>query len=104
MTVWGEPQLPLRGVVEEEFIAQALKQIPEREEWRITGLDRVVCGAASWYRTDEGMSLAELASELPEYGGERIALGIEPVWSENGGMEVSAVVPYPDGRVDTGIY
>lgn len=49
------------------------------------------------------MSLAELAAELPDYAGERIAIGLHPAWSD-GGREVSAVVPDADGTVITGVY
>lgn len=104
VTVWGEFQLPLRGHVDKAFIARALEQIPDNQDWLLIGLDKMVYGAASWYRHNGGMSLTVLASELPECMGERIALGLEPEWSENGGKEVSAVVPEADGTVITGIY
>ncbi len=104
VTVWGEPLLPLRGIVDDAFIAHSLGQIPEAREWLFTGLDRVVYGKASWFRHNAGMSLAELAEELADYTEERIALGLYPAWSENGGVEVSAVIPDPDGAVVTGTY
>src|SRR5437016_1615130 len=42
VTVWGEPQLPLRGLVDAAFINRALEQIPDGTEWLLTGLERVV--------------------------------------------------------------
>ena len=104
ITVWSEYQMPLRGQVDEAFLALASEQMPEGGEWLLIGLDRVDCGVASWYRCASGTSLAELIAEMPDYMGERIALGIHPAWSENGGIEVSAVVPDADGTVTTGVY
>lgn len=47
VTVWGEHQMPLRGVIDEAFIARALEQVPDANEWLLIGLDRVIYGSAS---------------------------------------------------------
>ena len=104
VTVWEDRQLTLRGIVDQVFIARALEQIPDKTDWLLTGLERVVYGKSSWYRNDSGRPLAELEAELPDYMGERIALGVCPPWAEHGGKEVSAIIPNEDGTVTVGVY
>lgn len=104
VSVWGEKQLPLRGCIDEAFVAQARVLIPEATEWLLVGLEKVTYGRYSWFSYNAGMSHKELEWELREEWGERYALGIYPHYQEDGGQEMSAVIPEPDGRVITGIY
>jgi len=101
ITVFAERQLPLRGVVNDEFIHQAQLLIPDGTEFLLAGLDRNRFG---WYAFHSDEKHSELLEILKAYCGERVALGPYPPWLVDSETVVSAVVPYPDGRVECGVY
>lgn len=104
ITVFGEQQLPLRGRVNDEFITQALKLVPEGMEFVVTGLERVRYGDYAWYSHMSGETSAELKEDLHERNGELVAVGLYPPWLEDSEEVLSAVVPNADGSVTTGTY
>ena len=104
--VFREPQLPLRGRVDEEFIRKALALVPDGEEFLVTALERTTIGPASWFHDAAGESHGELAEELRGnycYG-RQVAVGPYPPWLNDDDGVISAVVPDENGIVTTGIY
>src|SRR5687768_11921854 len=64
VTVFREPQLPLRGRVDEEFLRAALAHIPDGVEYLIAGLEEVSDGKYSWLHFLSGENHAELSEHL----------------------------------------
>ncbi len=104
VTVWGEPVLPMRGIVNDAFISNALISIPEDTAWLIVSLALTVMSKMSWHEHMEGEKLDHIKSEFPDFMNQRVAFGVHPKWSEHGGKEVSALVPEADGLLIVGIY
>jgi len=104
VTVFGRPQLPLRGRADESFVRQALALVPDGAEFLVVGLEPVRYGCASWYPHSAGETHAELRESLQDLYGERVAFGPYPPWLEDGEDVTSAVIPNPDGSVTTGVY
>lgn len=104
--VFGEPQLPLRGVVDEAFISAALQLIADGTEWRLVGLTQVTAGSQSWYHDFSDNSHEELERELRDdyCWAEMIAVGPEPDWFYDTDTVISAVTPERDGSVQVGVY
>src|SRR6185369_13053558 len=40
VTIWGQPQLPLRGRADASLLEQARRHLPEGKEWLLLGLER----------------------------------------------------------------
>jgi len=99
-----QPQLPLRGVVDDGFINECLKSIPEGSEYLVVELVKRVAGKASWIHHSDGESHAELRDDLEESRGTSVAAGLYPPWLKDTEDVVSAVVPDQDGVVRSGIY
>jgi len=102
--VFRKPQLPLRGVVDDEFVKAALASVPEGAEYLIAGLDQVSNGRYSFFRSLAGESHAELEDDLRGCLGERVAVGAYPPWLEDTQEVVSAIVPTEDGSIVGGVY
>ena len=100
--VFQQPQLPLRGVVDEEFIARCLEAIPDDAEYLVVETVRQVHGERSWFHDYAGISHVELRDDLEESRGVPVAVGLYPKWNEESGDVVFAVVPDAEDR--TGIY
>jgi hypothetical protein len=75
--VFRDPQLPLRGTVDESFIAAALDAIPDGEESLVVTMDALP-GTGISYRGMMGASHADLRESLEELRGGRVALGVCP--------------------------
>ena len=99
-----QPQLPLRGVVDDEFISRCLSSIPEGSEYLVVETVRRVYGRRSWFHHDAGVSHAELRDDLEECRGTPAAAGLYPAWLEDTEDVISAVVPDEHGVVRSGIY
>ena len=104
VTAFREPQLSLRGFVDEKFIASAIAQIPDGTEFLIAGLQKVTYGKASWFKFLSGENLCELEEELRSCLGEMVAVGVYPPWLVDSDEVKSAVVPGMDGSVAPGVY
>jgi hypothetical protein len=101
-----EPQLPLRGRADNEFIRQALTLMPDGAEFLVVALEKTTIGTASWFHDAAGESHAELVGALRDASchGKLVAVGLYPPWLKDNEAVISAVVPDGDGIVTTGVY
>jgi hypothetical protein len=93
-----ERQLPLRGVVDADFISTCLNVLPENSEFLILetrGRD------AHWAA---GETHAELRNELQDLTGRSVSVGRYPPWLADTTDVIAAVVPDREGVVTRGIY
>jgi hypothetical protein len=102
--VFRQPQLPIRGVVDDDFIATCLKSIPDGAEYCVTETVRRVYGRASWFHHASGESHAELRSDLDDCRGTPVAAGLYPPWLHDSADVISAVVPVEHGVARSGTY
>ncbi len=104
--VFGERQIPLRGVVDEAFISAARQSIADGSDWIVVRLTQITAGSQSWFHHTGDNSHGELESELrAEFcWGEMVAFGPEPDWFEDTDTVISAVTPETDGTVRVGVY
>jgi hypothetical protein len=102
--VFRQPQLPIRGVVDDAFIAKCLQNISNGTEYLVTETVRRVYGHGSWFHYGSGVSHAELRDDLEECRGAPVAAGLYPAWLEDTKDVISAVVPDEHGIVKSGIY
>lgn len=91
--VFREPQLPLRGVVDDQFIGRCLATIPDNTEYLAVETVRQVHGERSWFHDYAGVSHAELRDDLEESRGMPVAVGPYPSWNEDHHEAICAVVP-----------
>ena len=104
VTAFTKPQLPLRGVVDDAFIASCLSGIPEGSEFLVVETAPRTAGGRSWFHHSEGESHAELRGALEDSRGNPVAAGVYPVWWEQSPNTISAIVPDERGEVVHGIY
>jgi hypothetical protein len=88
-----QPQLPFRGVVDDQFIARCVEGIPDESEYLVVETIRRTHGRHSWYLDYAGISRAELRDDLEESRGTPVAAGIYPAWHDESEDVISAVVP-----------
>jgi hypothetical protein len=75
--VFRDLQLPLRGVVDEAFIASAIDKIPDGQEYLLVTMDvRPGSRISRW--GEIGDSHTELRESLEELRGSEVALGVCP--------------------------
>jgi hypothetical protein len=101
--VFGEVGLPLRGMVDDEFILQALAVAPDGVEFVVMCLDDLGDHGNCWYACEAGRHHSELAAALAIHDGERVALGPRPRWYGGAGG-IEAYIPDQDGIVRLGAY
>lgn len=99
-----QPQLPLRGVVEDDFIRTCVNNIKDGSEFVVVETIRRHAGSASWFNHIAGESYSELREALEDSRGRPVAVGEYPPWLEDSGDVISAVVPDEHGAVKTGCY
>jgi len=99
-----QPQLPIRGVVDESFIARCLSSIPDGSEYLLVEMVRRVYGRMSWFHHNEGTSHGELRGELEESRGVQVAVGLAPPSWKDSDDVISAYVPDEDGIARPGAY
>lgn len=104
LTVFKEPQLPLRGTVDESFTASCLELIPDHTEFLLVEMTPRTYGSQSWFHCSSGESHEELRKELLESQGSFVAVGLYPPWLNDTDAVTSAVVPDAQGNVITGVY
>lgn len=102
--VFRQPQLPLRGFVDDGFIARCLENIPDDAEYLAVETVRQVHGGRSWFHDYAGISHAQLHDDLEESRGVPVAVGLYPNCSEEAGDIVSAIVPDDQEEEGSGIY
>lgn len=104
ITAFRRPQLPLRGIVDDHFVASCACSIPDGSEFLLLeAARREYCGM-SWFHHSTGESHAELREELEEARGVPVAGGLYLSWLVDTDDVVSAVVPDACGGTSGGVY
>jgi hypothetical protein len=98
-----QPQLPVRGVVDDDFITGCQSSIPDGAEYLILTTRRSG-DHFSPIRWSAGDSHAELREDLEDLRGSFVAVGLYPPWLEDTDDVISAYVPDEDGVVRPGGY
>jgi hypothetical protein len=105
VSAFRQPQLPLRGLVDEGFIASCLSVIRDGSEFLVLEMTRRAYGEKSWVHWEAGESHAELREALEHSRGTPVAVGPYPrFWLDDSDDIVSAIVPDANGLVRIGIY
>jgi hypothetical protein len=95
--------LPLRGVVDDEFIARSLQSIPDDAEYLVVELQLRVYGKQSWFHHESGISHRELRQTLEDSRGIPVAAGVLPPWHDTT-ETFDAYIPDSDGQVRPAAY
>ena len=104
VTAFRKPQLPLRGLVDDNVVTMCLENIPNGAEYLVAETVRRVYGRHSFFHCGSGESHAELREELEEYRGAPVAAGLYPPVLEKSSDVLTAVVPDADGILRPGPY
>jgi hypothetical protein len=104
VVAFRQPQLPLRGLVDECFISSCLSRIPDGSEFLVLETTRRAYGEMSWFHNESGESHGELREALEESRGTPVAVGPYPPQLEDSDDVVSAIVPDENGIVRPGVY
>jgi hypothetical protein len=99
-----QPQLPLRGIVDEDFIATCLSCVPDGSEFLVLETAPRTYGKTSWFHWEAGQTHRELREALEESRGTPAAVGAYPPWLGDTDNVVSAIVPDENGLVRLGVY
>ena len=94
-----QPQLPFRGVVDDDFITRCVEGIPDDAEYLVLETVKRVQGRNSWFLEYAGITRAELRDDLEESRGIPVAAGLYPAWHEDNDDIISAVVPDEHGSI-----
>jgi hypothetical protein len=104
VTAFRQPQLPLRGFVDEVFIGKSLSFLPEGSEFLVLETARRTAGRESWFHHEAGESHDELRQTLEGLRGKPVAFGQYPPWNEDSPDVISGYVPDQGGIVKRGVY
>jgi hypothetical protein len=104
ITAFRRPQLPLRGVVDDAFIDQCLRNIQDGSEFVVVETVRRTAGRYSWFHDEAGETHEELRESLEAARRSPVAVGEYPPWLEDNPEVISGYVPDEDGVVRTGVY
>ena len=104
ITAFKQPQLPLRGVVDEGFIATCLSRVPYGSEFLVLETEHRAYGKNLWFHWEAGETHRELLEALEGSRGAPVAVGPYPPWLGDTDDVVSAIVPDEDGQVRLGVY
>ena len=99
-----QPQLPLRGIVDDGFIESCLRNIPEGSEFVVVETAQRTFGRAAWFHDMAGETHAELREALEDSRGNTVAAGLYPPWLKDDPDVISSYVPDEDGVVRLGAY
>jgi hypothetical protein len=102
--VFKQPQLPLRGVVDDSFIKGCMKHIHDGNEYLIVETVRRMAGKGSWLHNASGQTYAMLHGDLEESRGVPVAVGLYPPCLEERDDVVHVFTPNADGTVTAGPY
>jgi hypothetical protein len=80
VTAFRRRQLPLRGVVDDEFIGKCLNSTRDGSEFLIIETTSRTAGRESWFHHEAGESLDELRKALEGLRGNPVAVGEYPRW------------------------
>lgn len=108
ITAFRTRQLPIRGIVDAQFIENCKQAVADGEEFLIldqreTRQDYPHCSYA-YYGHRTGESHAELQEELEHWIGRLVAVGRYPAWLYDSDVVISAVVPDASGSTSVGVY
>jgi len=101
---FGQRQLPIRGVVNESFVATCLSHIPDNSEFLMLETASQVCGEGTHFHWVAGESHVELRDALGNSLGVPVAVGLYPPWLADNNEVISAIVPDADGSARAGAY
>jgi hypothetical protein len=104
VTVFRNPQLQLRGTVDDEFIGKCLSRVPDGSEYAVVDMALTRLGRSSFFNFSAGESHDELRQDLESRRGKPVAVGEYPPWQEDSPDAISGYVPAEDGEVRRGIY
>jgi hypothetical protein len=104
VTVFRNPQLQLRGIVDDEFIDKCLSSVPDGSEYAVVETVPTIAGPHSSFNYIAGKSHDELKADLEGMRGRSVAAGKYPPWQEDGPDVISGYVPAKDGQVRRGVY
>jgi hypothetical protein len=104
ITIFKNPRLPLRGIVDGSFIDRCIATIPDGAEYLMFETIPTVAGKHSWYHYGSGESHAELKEDLEQSIGRPVVVGYHPSMAVGPAEAVDGVVPDPDGVVRAGPY
>src|SRR5262249_40426338 len=76
--IFQQPQLPPRGIVDDNFIAQCLSAIPDGTEYLIVETVLTVAGKLSWFHGASGESHGMFRDDLEESRETPVAVGEYP--------------------------
>jgi hypothetical protein len=107
--VYGEPQLPLRGRVDDALIIAALGRIPDGSEYLIVCLEKTVERYPPHYRREyyeetAGETHEELREGLEGFRGRPVGVGLFPPWPGDSQETIEGFVPDEKGEVRPGAY
>ena len=104
VTVFRNPQLQLRGIVDDEFIRKCLHMIPDGSEYAVVDTVPTRTGQVSFFSFSAGVSHDELRGSLESSRGKPVAVGEYPPWLEDSPDVISGYVPTEDGKIRRGVY
>lgn len=104
ITVFRNRQLPLRGVVDNEFMRTCLSTLRDGPEFAVVETVQTKAGPHSWFDFSAGTSHEELREALDGRKGKAVAVGEYPSWLEDSSDVISAYVPAQDGKLRRGVY
>jgi hypothetical protein len=104
VTVFRNPQLQLRGIVDDEFIGECLSGVPDGSEYAVVETVSTRAGRHSSFNYTAGQSHDELRADLEDMRGRPVAAGEYPPWEEDSPDVISGYVPAEGGQVRRGIY
>ncbi|CAN5236092.1 hypothetical protein BH09PSE6_BH09PSE6_01860 [soil metagenome] len=96
VTVYRDRQLPLRGIVDDNYVQSAIGQVPDGSAWLVIALKPMRAGTLSWYPNAEGTNHEDLIDDLLEFHGAEAAMGAHPPPSDR--LDEVATATVPDGR------
>lgn len=103
VTVFRNRQLPLRGIVDGQFIRECLSILQDGSEFAVVETARKAA-VDSRFDFSAGTSQEELREALESRKGKPVAAGEYPPWLEHSSDVISAYVPAQDGEVRCGVY
>jgi hypothetical protein len=103
-TVFEQPQLPLRGIVDNKFIARCLDIIPDGAEYLMMETVRTAAGKMSWFRNHSDDTHVMFRSDIEGSLGVSVAVGLYPPCLEERDDVIHVFTPNADGIVKAGPY
>ena len=104
VTAFRKRQLPLRGIVDDDFIGKVLNSTRDGSEFLVIETAPRTAGRESWFHHEAGESLDELRKALEGLRGNPVAVGEYPRWLQESLDVISAYVPNQDGTIRAGVY